>query len=173
MNSSPWAHKLVTWTACWCFSICTRLQGQGFHNGALIIQGLTISATWGNSLVWPTPWANLHYATTICLHSKHIKWILFFFQHGCQIVYLCTTACKLRTQAQDKPLSYTDTQLRLSLVAHSTECAWQAGWWKVTAGKELIIDYDSNGKASPEFYFKNTSIRFASLKVYLSMRLTP
>lgn len=166
MNSSPCAHKLVTWTACWCLSICTRLQGQGFHNDALIIQGLTISATWGNSLVRLTPWANLHYATTILLAFK-VYQINFFFQHGCQIVYLCTTPRKLRTQAQDKPLSSTDTQLRLSLVAHCTECAWQAGWWKVTAGKELIIDYDSNGKASLEFYFKNTTLWFPPETVFI------
>lgn len=142
-----------------------------FRNDALIIQGLTISATWGNSLVWLTPWANLHSCSGHLLAFKayRVYFFLFFFsQRGCQIVYLCATPRKLRTQAQDKPLSYTDTQLRLSLVAHCNACAWQAGWWKVTAGKELIIDYDSNGKASPEFYFKNSSVRVPPETIFIS-----
>lgn len=103
-----------------------------------------------------------------CIQSISGEFFIFiFFSMVVRLFTYALPACKLRTQAQDKPISYTDTQLRLSLVAHCTECAWQAGWWKVTAGKELIIDYDSNGKASLEFYFKNTSIRFPPETVFI------
>lgn len=102
-----------------------------------------------------------------CIQSISGEFFLFFLSMVVRLFTYALPSCKLRTQAQDKPISYTDTQLRLSLVAHCTECAWQAGWWKVTAGKELIIDFDSNGKASLEFYFKNTSIRLPPETVFI------
>lgn len=91
----------------------------------------------------------------LCIQKAGVFLFFIFLHRGCQIVYLWTTPRKLRTQAQVKPLAYTDIQRRLSLVTHYTECPWQAAWWNVTAGKELIIDYDSSRKASLEVYFKN------------------
>lgn len=72
---------------------------------------------------------------------------------------------------KDKPCNtHTHTQLRLSLAVHCTECAWQAGWWKVTAGEELIIDCDSNIKGRWVLFFlffsKNNFIWFSFTTVH-------
>lgn len=111
---------------------------------------------WWNGLVWLSALIYITQPPFACIQKSGV-----FFKFFCTVavrLFIYGLHRKLRTQAQVKPLAYTDTQQRLSLVTHYTECPWQAAWWNVTAGKELIIDYDSSRKASLEVYFKNAFI---------------